>query len=262
MPIHPAAAEGFSRSAAAYERGRPEYPPAAIEWLRERLDLRPGRTVVDVAAGTGKLSRPLAATGAEVIAVEPVGAMREAIGPGVRVLEGTAESLPLPDESADAATVGQAFHWFDGDVALAELHRVLRPGGGLALVWNRRRVEDPVQAALEEILAPHRGIVPSHRRERWREAFERTRLFGPFEERRFPNEQVLDAEGLADRVGSISFIAALDDPARQGVLSAVRALAADGPVTLPYLGEVQICRRSPGSSENITRSSRSPLRRR
>src|SRR5690349_24104856 len=129
MSIHRAASTGFALSAAAYERGRPGYPPAALAWLSERLRLGSGRAVVDLAAGTGKLTRPLADTGAEVVAVEPVAEMRARIGPAAaRAHDGTAEAMPLPDASADAVTVGQAFHWFDGPVALAEIHRVLRPG--------------------------------------------------------------------------------------------------------------------------------------
>ena len=153
--VHPSAATGFARSVEAYERARPEYPPAAIAWLARELDLRPGRIVVDLAAGSGKLTRPLAALGCEVVAVEPVAEMRAAIGPTARALEGTAEAIPLPDDSADAVTVGQAFHWFDGPKALAEIERVLRPGGALALVWNRRPVESSeLHAQISALIAP------------------------------------------------------------------------------------------------------------
>jgi ubiquinone/menaquinone biosynthesis C-methylase UbiE len=138
--VHRAAATGFARSVEAYERGRPDYPPEAIAYLQRELELRAGRTVVDLAAGSGKLTRQLVALRCEVIAVEPVDEMRAAIGAGIRTLEGTAEAIPLPDASADAVTVAQAFHWFDGPKALAEIARVLRPGGALALVWNRRPV--------------------------------------------------------------------------------------------------------------------------
>jgi SAM-dependent methyltransferase len=247
MGVHATAAEGFARSAEAYERGRPGYPREAIAWLGRRLGLGPGRTVLDVAAGTGKLSRPLARTGAEVLAVEPVAEMRSLIGSGVSALDGTAEALPLPDASVNAITVGQAFHWFDGDTALAELHRVLRPGGALALVWNRRRLEDPIHAAIDRILAPYRGDVPSHRSPGWRKCFERTELFGPFEERGFENAQVLEGDGLVDRIGSTSFVAALPAAERAGVLSEVRALAGAGPVTLRYVTEVQVCGRRPNA---------------
>src|SRR5579864_1054082 len=107
--LHPAT-RGFGLAADLYERGRPDYPAPAIAWLVERLDLRPGRTVVDLAAGTGKLTRLLVPSGAEVIAVEPIAEMRAKIE-NLRVLEGTAEAIPLADASVDAVTVGQAFHW-------------------------------------------------------------------------------------------------------------------------------------------------------
>jgi SAM-dependent methyltransferase len=202
--------------------------------------------VVDLAAGTGKLTRPLAATGAAVVAVEPIAEMRARIGPSAaRVLDGTAEALPLRDASADAVTVAQAFHWFDGPAALAEIHRVLGPGGALALVWNRRPLEHPVHAAIERLTAPFRGDAPAHASGSWRTAFETTTLFGPLEERTFGHSGAYDAAGLADRVGSTSFVAALDDGPQAEVLAAVRALAADGPVEVPYVCEVFVCRRSP-----------------
>jgi SAM-dependent methyltransferase len=245
MSLHRAASVGFARSAAEYERGRPGYPEEAVAWLSARLRLGPGRVVVDLAAGTGKLTRSLVTSGAEVVAVEPLAEMRAAIGPAIRALEGSAEEIPLPDASADAVTVGQAFHWFDGDAALAEIHRVLRPGGALALIWNRQLLEDPVNRAIEAIVAPHRGDSPTHRSVPWRAAFERTPLFGPLDEREFTNAQTLDAEALAARVASISFIAALPAFERERVLGAVRALAEADPVTVPYATEVQVADRRP-----------------
>jgi SAM-dependent methyltransferase len=243
MDLHPIAAAGFGAAADAYERGRPGYPSAAIDWLARRVGLKPGATVVDLAAGTGKLSRALAVTGARVIAIEPVEAMRRAIGPGIEAIEATAEAVPLPDGSTEVVTVGQAFHWFDGDAALAEIHRILSPGGSLALLWNARRLEDPIQAAIEELIKPYCGEVPRHRTAPWREAFVRTDLFGPLEEIGFPHEQLLDAEGLAARVGSISGIAALSDDPRAQVLGRVRALAKGGRVKLRYVCEVQVADR-------------------
>jgi SAM-dependent methyltransferase len=237
--VHPSAATGFARSVEAYERARPEYPPEAIAWLADELDLRAGRTVVDLAAGSGKLTRPLAALGCEVIAIEPVAEMRAAIGPTARALDGTAEEMPLPDDSADAVTVGQAFHWFDGPKALAEIERVLRPGGALALVWNRRPSESSeLHAAISEIMAPYRGDAPAHASGAWREAFAGRELT----ERHFEFTQRLDADGLADRVGSTSFIAALDDAEREPLLARVRALAPHGPVDLPYECEIHVWR--------------------
>ena len=133
MTIEPVAARGFGAegAAAAYERGRPGYPPEALAWIAERLGLGAGRTVLDVGAGTGKLSRLLAATGASVVALEPVAAMRGRLTgiAGVRAFEGTAESVPLPDGSVHAIACAQAFHWFRQADALAEFRRVLVPGG-------------------------------------------------------------------------------------------------------------------------------------
>jgi SAM-dependent methyltransferase len=240
-PIHDAAATGFARAAAEYERGRPDYPAAALEPLQLSSEL----TVVDLAAGTGKLTRSLAASGATIIAVEPVEEMRAALPASVEALAGTAERIPLDAGSADLVTVAQAFHWFDGERALAEIHRVLRPGGRLALVWNRRGDDDPVNKAIDAILAPHRADTPSFAADGWRAAFDRTTLFGPLEEHFCENEQTLDADGLADRVGSISFIASLPEAERGDVLAAARRLAADGPVRLPYRTEVQLAPRLP-----------------
>jgi len=237
--IHRAAATGFARSAAAYERGRPEYPSEALS----ALGIAPGDVVLDLAAGTGKLTRPLLETGAEVIAVEPVAEMRAALPASVRALDGTAERIPVDDYAVDLVTVAQAFHWFDGEAALAEIHRVLRSGGRLALLWNRRVEDAPVNLAIDALVDPHRAGTPTHRGEGWRAAFDRTSLFGPLEEHTFANEQHLDADGLEARVASISFIASLPDDERAEVVAAARELAADGPVTIPYRTEVDLADR-------------------
>jgi ubiquinone/menaquinone biosynthesis C-methylase UbiE len=238
--IHRAARVGFARSADAYERSRPGYPDDAIQYLVSRLGAR--ARVLDLAAGTGKLTRPLLASGLDVVAVEPVPEMRAGLPATVRALDGTAEAIPLTDGSVDAVTVGQAFHWFDGDKALDEIHRVLRPRGMLGLIWNRRVEDDPVNRRITELLESYRGDIPTHRHDAWRSAFERTALFEALEERVFANEQVLDAEGMEERIGSISFIAALEPDERSRVLERARSLAGDGTVVVPYRCEVQVCR--------------------
>jgi SAM-dependent methyltransferase len=240
--IHRAAAEGFSRSAEAYERGRPGYPAAALAALLSHLPA--GASVLDLAAGTGALTRPLLEAGVDVTAVEPVAEMRAALPGSVRALEGTAEAIPVGSAEVDAVVVGQAFHWFDGDDALREIHRVLRPAGLLALFWNRRVAEDPVNRAIDQLVDPYRADVPTHRTEEWRAAFDRTSLFAPLAEHEVPNEQRLDAGGMAARVGSISFIAALDEPERRRVLERARAIAGAGTVTVPYRTEVMMWRRA------------------
>lgn len=129
----------FGRIAAEYDDVRPEYAPEALARAEEALGLDAGSRVVDLAAGSGKLTRALAGRFAEVVAVEPNDDMRAILAgrsADVRVLAGTAERMPLADDFADAVFVGDAFHWFDGPAAVAELDRVLRPGGGVALLWN------------------------------------------------------------------------------------------------------------------------------
>jgi SAM-dependent methyltransferase len=238
-PVHETAARGFAQSAEAYELGRPGYPAAALEPLR----LEAGLVVLDLAAGTGKLTRELVKSGASVIAVEPVAEMRAALPDSLRALDGTAEAIPLADASVDLVTVAQAFHWFDGDAALAEIHRVLRPSGRLALLWNRRIEDAEINMAIEELLAPYRSGTPTHSGDAWRAAFERTSLFGPLEEHVFPSEQVLDEDGLAARICSISFIACLPELERVRVLVRARQLVSAGPVKIPYRTEVLVCER-------------------
>jgi SAM-dependent methyltransferase len=240
--IHPAAAGGFASSAEAYERARPGYPGEAVAWIAERLRIEPGKDVLDLAAGTGKLTRALLPFGARVIAIEPIDEMREqlfAALPDVDAFDGTAEAIPLPDGSVDAITCGQAFHWFRTDEALREMHRVLRPGGGLALVWNIRDLSDPLQARIQAILAPHGADVRSHR------TIDTPKLlagdhFGPVETRSWPYVQHLSRAHLVDRIASTSYIAILDPDTRAGVLSDVLE-AADGlpePISIPYTTDV------------------------
>jgi SAM-dependent methyltransferase len=237
--VDPVAAAGFAAAADAYERARPSYPDEAVDWLVERTGLGPGRTVVDVAAGTGKLTRLLPRSGARVVAVEPVPEMRALIT-GVEVLDGTAEELPLADGAADVVTVAQAFHWFDRDRALPELHRVLAPGGTLALVWNMRDLTDPLQQGIEDLLAPYRGVVEPARSGSWREPLRDSHLFGDQEAREFAYEQLLTRDTLADRVASTSFVATLEPAAREDLLERVRALARgrSEPFPFPYRTEV------------------------
>jgi SAM-dependent methyltransferase len=248
VSVREEAALGFQQGADAYERGRPTYPPAVVEWLRQELELGPGRTVLDVAAGTGKLTRELVALGATVVAVEPVPAMRavlERVVPDARALDGTAEALPIEDGAVDAVTAASAFHWFDGPVAAAEFHRVLRPGGKVALLWNRRRLDQPIHQAVDEIIGRYRRRTPSHHRGEWREPLESGGLFEPAAEREVPFEQALDADRFVDRFSSISFVAALPDGTREQVIERLRAVAAgeEQPIRLGYTAEVYVYRR-------------------
>ncbi len=160
--LHPAAAGGFSVSADVYVRGRPDYPPALDMWLREHIGIGPGRTVVDLGAGTGKFTGHLRHLGADVIAVEPVAEMRAQLSrlyPDVDARAGAAEAIPVEDATADALVCAQAFHWFATPEAMQEIARVLKPGGMLALVWNMRAHAGPNWVAeVEAIMAPMKAI--------------------------------------------------------------------------------------------------------
>lgn len=242
MPeLHPAT-RGFA-AADVYERGRPDYPAAAVARIVELLDLRAGRTVLDLAAGTGKLTRLLVPSGADVVAVEPMREMRAELErrvPGVRVLEGTAERIPVGAGSVDGVTVGQAFHWFRADEALHEIRRVLRPGGGVALVWNVRDERAPLQAALSEIIEPLERATPRRAERDWKTLLAGSGLFERCERRLFEHLQVVDEQGLVDRILSISFIASAPQEVRDDVEARVRGLVrgAEAPLRLPYMTEV------------------------
>jgi SAM-dependent methyltransferase len=228
-----------------YERGRPDYPAAGIARIVETLALRPGRTVLDLAAGTGKLTRLLLPSGANVVAVEPMREMRVQLERrlrGVAVLSGTAERIPLTDAYVDAVTVGQAFHWFKIDEALGEIHRVLRPGGGVALVWNARDERNPLQAALSEIIDPLEGDTPRRKERNWKTMLADSGLFERCERKLFEHEQVVDEQGVVDRVLSISFIAAASEAVRAQAEARVRELVRglEQPVRLPYMTEVYV----------------------
>jgi ubiquinone/menaquinone biosynthesis C-methylase UbiE len=221
-------AASFGRVAEAYDRGRPPYPPEALAWLAGELDVTRASTVLDLAAGTGKLTAALVPLAGHVIAVEPVAEMRRVLSaghPDVEVLAGRAEQIPLPDRSLDAVFVAAAFHWFDADAALAEIHRVLRPGGGLGLLWNRPEWEgEPWHAefvalldrAREEQGAPNRYVAGE-----WRAALERSTTYGPVRKREFRHVHHVTREGFLARVASWSVFAVLPGPDREQLLAAV-----------------------------------------
>ena len=244
MSVHPAAA-GFARAADVYERARPEYPPEAVEWLADPLGLRAGRVVVDVAAGTGKLTRLLVPSGARVVAVEPLAEMRaqlaEAVS-GLEALEGTAEALPLADDFADAITVAAAFHWFRRDDALAEFARVLRPGGRLAIVYNLRDPESALQWELTRMLERHGAELAWMRRIDTGAILEESPLFGSPEHAEFRHEQRFDPDGLVERVSSISYVALLEGREREELLAQVRELGErqGSPFAFPYVTQIWV----------------------
>jgi ubiquinone/menaquinone biosynthesis C-methylase UbiE len=250
------AAQGFDRNADAYEAARPSYPAEAVAHVVGHGGIGPGRRVLDLAAGTGKLTRLLVPTGADVVAVEPVAGMRDRLVvslPGVEAHDGTAEALPLPDAAFDAVTVAQAFHWFDAPVALAEISRVLRPGGHLFLIWNTRDrshdwvrefgdllvdgpdIERPYDSYYDvdyaAVVADAGGFTPV---ELWSHAW----------------EQTCDPDLLVARAESVSVVGSLRPADKQRVLDRVRHLAQSHPdlaerarFPFPYTTRVYRCRR-------------------
>jgi ubiquinone/menaquinone biosynthesis C-methylase UbiE len=230
-------ATSFADVADAYERARPGYPEDAVRWLAGPAPC----DVVDLAAGTGKLTRSLVALGHRVTAVEPLPEMivhLAAAVPGVPAVEGTAESMPLPDASADVVTVAQAFHWFDHGPALHEIARVLRPGGFLAIVWNTRDESEPWVAQLsEQALGTEsvrnvRDVVAP---------VGESGLYGDVQHASFVFAQQLDRQLLVDLVLSRSYCAVMCDEERAPVIAKVERLfdehAVEGVVTLPYATE-------------------------
>jgi ubiquinone/menaquinone biosynthesis C-methylase UbiE len=232
MSDQPSPARSFGSVADAYDRGRPGYPAEAASWLVGDEPV----TVLEIGAGTGKLTEALVALGHEVHATDPDDAMlavlRERL-PDVPTSVASAEGLPATDQSYDVVVSGQAFHWFDHDRALPEIARVLRPGGQLALVWNQRDEQIPWVRKL--------GRVIGKQDQQESEApLRASAYFGDVEETRFRHWQTVDRTSIQDLVLSRSNIAVLDEEARRAKLAEVLALyddygrGMDG-MQLPYL---------------------------
>jgi len=232
-------ARSFDLAAEEYEATRPSYPD-------ELLDLLPvasGATVLDLGAGTGKLTRVLARRYARVIAVEPLDGMRailERVVRDVEALPGSAEQIPLDDASVDAVFAAQAFHWFDHARAIPEIARVLRPGGVLAIVWN-----GPDESRPNPLPSGYLAYLGELRRERstfddtrpWRELI----AIGPFgepQEGAVPHDHVLDRAGQLDNARSVSWIASRDADDRARVLARLGELLPEREYAVPNLANV------------------------
>jgi SAM-dependent methyltransferase len=228
----------FGQAAADYDRLRPPYPPAAVTWAVGRT---PPATVVDLGAGTGILTRVVAAAGYAVRPVEPDPGMRAQLAaatPGSTPLAGSAERIPLPDHQADAALAGQAYHWFDRDRAHPEIARVLRPGGSFAAIWNIRDDAEPWVAELSRI-ATAAGDVPHA------EPVSFGDRFGPVEHRAFRHEVAMTPAGLVAMMTTRSYYLVAGPAERTAFEDALRELVATHPdlrgrerFPLPYRTEV------------------------
>lgn len=232
-------ARSFDRAAEEYERSRPGYPTAVLDGLPLDRDA----AVVDIGAGTGKLTRVLTRRFRRVIAVEPLDGMRSILArvvPEAEVLAGSAEGVPLGDASVDGAFAGQAFHWFANDEAVAELARVLRPGGVLCLVWNSPDPERPsplprrFRASLEELHAAARAA--REQAAPWQEVIARG-PFGEVREQRVPHDHVLDRSGLLENASTISSIASRTDGEREEILRRLGELLPEDLYAVPNLAQ-------------------------
>lgn len=249
MTVDPRAVSGFAHTAGAYERGRPSYPPEAVSDVVRALGVGPASAVLDLAAGTGKLTRVLAPLVGRIVAVDPSAAMLAELRarlPEVDSRTGSAEAIPLAAESVDAVFVAEAFHWFGSASACGEIARVLRAGGGLAALWNRSRWDElEWHPTFETLLTPVReaaGAFPADG-DRWQRALRETGRFGPLSRADAEWTQTLGVDEFVDRIASISWIANLPDLERTAVLDEVRALVdPHAPLRLPYRTEVHWCR--------------------
>ena len=237
--------------ASHYDELRPEYAPEAIAWVAERCRLGRGSHVVDLAAGTGRLSGRFVELEVDVVAVEPAANMRAILEhrfPTVRAIVATAESMPFDDASVDAVVVGNAFHHFDRDAAMVEIRRVLRAGGGLALFWawpdEEEQVKIPGMREIYELVEPARAesvIAAAHRT--WAELPARVDGFGPFERREFPATHVVPAGRLVDLYATSSDIVSMPASTRDALLDRIKELSAALPemLHLPQRTVVDLC---------------------
>jgi SAM-dependent methyltransferase len=224
----------FGNVAETYHRIRPPYSRELLDRAQEALELEAGASVLDLAAGTGRLTRELSCRFAHVVAVEPDERMRAVHG---KALAGSAEAIPLDGASMDAVFVGEAFHWFDPVAAIAELVRVLRPRGGLAIFWTHWwETEPPLpDEALELLREPYERSLPL-RRPPWDDAFAAS-PFGPLHYERAEDEVTVDPETLLTLYSTTSALAALPAGERDALFAQVRPLLS-GPYRLPLKHEL------------------------
>jgi SAM-dependent methyltransferase len=226
-------ARSFHRAAAEYDRGRPSWPPAVLDLL----PLDDASTVLDLGAGTGKLTQILVDRYARVVAVEPLDELRAILAervPQADVRAGVAEQIPLGDGDLDGVFAGQAFHWFANDGAVAEIARVLRPGGVLALLWNRALEPSPLpvdyRARLERLHDERRPAATDE------DILVRSGFFGNETEEYVDHEQVSDREDVLAFAASVSWIAMRDD--REEILAELSRMLPPGEYRFPMRANV------------------------
>ena len=247
MALHPLA-QRFASVAAEYERGRPDYAPAVVGAIAAELRLSPGATVLDLAAGTGKLSRTLLAAGFDVVAVEPLDSLRALLGDRIgaeRVRDGVAERIPLDDASVAAVTVADGFHWFDREAAMREITRVLVPGGGLAVMsmvpdWTGASWAHEVGTLVRDARPEH----PAFDGPPWHEALSITQGWSEPWEVRVTTNQPTGPERVIDHLSSMSWIAAMPDADRAEAVARIREVVTSGetPTVMPVHAVIGLAR--------------------
>lgn len=236
-------ADRFTSRAEAYRRHRPDYPVALLDKL---LESQP-EVVADIGAGTGISSMQIAERGPIVFAVEPNAAMRKAgaLHPGIRWINGTAESTGLPNRSVDLAACFQAFHWFDPEPTVAELVRIVRPGGAIAAVWNERDPSDGFTAAYGALVREISDNHPAESRLHAVSGLYESELLEEVKEHRFPHAQRLDLDGLIGRATSTSYLPSAGRP-YDDMIQRLKTLfekwQEGGVVTLRYVSSLYLTR--------------------
>ncbi|CAF1312778.1 unnamed protein product [Didymodactylos carnosus] len=254
MEIHEHAENGYAKVANAYDRGRPGYPIEVANFLCSLQTNILDKTVLDLGAGTGKFTSLLSTIGAEkIIAIEPVESMRDKLFliRDIAVMEGTAENIPLDDNSVDIVTCAQAFHWFDGPTALKEIRRVLKPNGLLFLVWNVRN--DDKYPWLQQMAHIYERRMPStasprYKHMEWKKLFEIDNGFSALEHRQFSNDQCGTMDSQIDCMLSVSYIAVLPDEEHKIIADKIRVFLQNEPeikekslFVIPYCTDVYWC---------------------
>ncbi|KAI8379679.1 S-adenosyl-L-methionine-dependent methyltransferase [Radiomyces spectabilis] len=230
---HQVAATGFQLQAGSYAKARPSYPPAALERIKQILPAK--KKALDLAAGTGKMTKLLDQAGYEVTAVEPVENMRQKLAkdlPHINTLEGTSWRIPVSPESQDAVMMAQAFHWFDDIETLREVHRVLKPNGLVFMIWNKEsRERSPMIAQLRDYYEVHEGNTPQYRKGTWKNVFELPeagKLFNlPMNHAFYTNDLYLAREDIWPRIHSLSFVAVLPQDKKDQLRQQIEAVLDD-----------------------------------
>ena len=235
---------GYTSKVSEYVAGRPEYPGALLP------DQPPASTIIDLGAGTGKFTELLALTGKRILAVEPIERMAARIPvdglAAVEVLIGSAEFIPAPNHVADLVCCATAFHWFDYEKATREILRVLKAGGGLALIWNVRDDRVPWVAAFSGIMDTYAGDTPRQSTGKWRIIFNDDR-FKHLTSKSFPFSQPMPVTGIVDRALSTSFITVLPEDEQNIARAKIRSIIESDPllsdrevIEFPYVTELHL----------------------